>query len=881
METENAHKILGGISDHQLVERHRQSLDDGEMPEYDNGPRAEASKVEEESMLHLRLLSLASHENEVINSSHTVNNNSFAQSVTKKLSLLFEPSPIISANHQSSKKTSAVNQDLAEIVSEFSGHIDKLRPLAEIFKDFEGSREFKELVKVVDVCYRPYFWAVAQSSERMMSMIQHIQSELDSFEQSKGEYETFCKENNKQLIKLSSDKQMTEDEIRIVSSALEQSKAVEHELESQLVELEVDGDQLRNVALAVDELQNLNKDVHSIKKSLRALEDKIEKLNCAINKVKFEASNFTISLYEYEQSDFDFDDLLVKLKHFPVALGLMGISVDCPILPKFDCSELFGMLDDHLFSEKTARRYLNDLLTRVHDYICFAQNLELKLVEDLARVEQKIADHPLKHYRIFQSKILNAAFNLLRSVDDAENASASFELRLGSLNEKLERLSHSLSEIQQRSETGDLMLALKEHEDYILATIDELNRTGSRLVIADLQDKKIGQWIVCWIMIVSKFKVDKLLRTFDRLHKLAASDRPIKNVTSIWSKALAFQSNMRSLIKSVPFEVLIVSSETHSEGSVSREMAQITAHLKKEYETLSFNFSKSLIRPSIISHVTRPSADGYTIQHSHITHGNITEEFSTVATAFSKKFVLHPSVRDSRHLRFFGLARFLLNGVEVYWRRPNGEFSDVLSPKKTSGQSGVASAKKETRNLQSNTKQPKDKAPSVTRHFNPFLAKQYPPESCGYSKCIFLLDLSSDAFNFIEDDCHHYISTHSEFTPTKSALKVSESIHNQTQRKQTTRRQRVSCLPLVYFWKPLVSVNTQDYLAYLQKQGNVGSAGEREEFMEISLSNVKYQRVDLVAKSVPLFTLLYEFLGIQATDPKIYQTLKSKILLDI
>lgn len=881
METENAVKHLGGRSDHKLADFRQDPAYTRNPNEYDGNPRANTKQTEEESILQLKLLSEVSHENEVINSSQTSNNNSFAQSVTKKLSLLFEPSPAISGNQFSKAKTSALNKDLAEIVSEFAPHVDRLKPFAQTLQDIENSKEFRELTKVLDVCYRPYFWAVAQTSEKMMSLIQDIQTELDIFEQNKNEYEASSKQNNQQFTKLSAEKQTTVDEIRIVASALEQSKAVASEFETKLVELEIDGDQLRSVAFAVDELQNLNKDAQSVKKSLQSLEDRMSRINNAINKVKFEATNFTVSLYEYEQNDFDFDDLLVKLKHFPVTLGLISISIDCKILPTFECEDLFGILDSHRFSEEVARRYLAGLLERAHEYMAIVKSTESRLLEDLANIEQKITNHPLKHYRIFQSKLLSSAFNLLRSVDDAENATASFETRLGSLNQKLEKISQLLSNLSQQMNIPHSMLILKEYEDYVLAKIDELNRIGANLVICDLQEKQTGHWIVCWIMMVRKFKIEKLLRTFARLQKLAASDRSIKNVASIWSKALAFQSNMRSLVKSVPFKALTENSVLSWDDGISDQINEMTKYLRKKYEASSVNFSHSLVRPSFVSSMAKSKTDGYTLRQSQMNHGDASEEFVTVIPVFSKKFILHPSVRDPKHLRFFGLMRFLLNGVEVYWRRLNGELFDTVSPKKPHGQSGLSSAKKESKNPQSNSKQLKEKVSANTRHFNPFLAKQYPPESCGYSKCIFLLDLASDAFNFIEDGRHNYIATHNTLTSSKVTQQISDSTHNQTQRKHMTKRQKVSCLPLAYFWKPLVSVNTEDYLNYLQKQGKLGHSDDQDDFMEISLSNVKYHRIDLIAKSVPLFSLLYEFLRMQATDPKIYQALKSKILVDL
>ena len=510
METENAVKVLGGRSDHQMAD-YKPNIPYSKNPnEYENNSWVNHRQAEEESILNLKLLSEPLCENAVINSPSSSHQNSFAQSVTKKLSLLFEPTPMGYDNRLVKSNGSALNQELSEIVHEFVPCVDQLKPIAQALHDIENSKSFRDLAKVLDVCYRPYFWAVAQGNDRMMALVQIIQSELDLFEQNKSEYENASRQSTELAARLSAERQTLEDEIRTVSSALEQSKAVAGEFESQLSQLDIDNDQLRLVAFAVDELQSLNKDAQSIKKSLQLLGERVTKISNAATKVKFEASNFTISLYEYEQNEFDFDDLLVRLKHFPVALGLVSTNSECPLLPKFEFEDLFSILDSYKFSERVARQYLTGLLDRACEYLEIAKSLEAKLMEELSGVEIKMGNHPLKHYRIFQSKLLSSAFNLLRSADDAENASASFETRLESLNQKLDIISASLSKTNNQADSIEALLTLKEHEDYILAKIDDLNRNGAGLVIGNLRKKQLGHWIVAWIMIIRKFKIEKL-----------------------------------------------------------------------------------------------------------------------------------------------------------------------------------------------------------------------------------------------------------------------------------------------------------------------------------------------------------------------------------
>ena len=771
-----------------------------------------------------------------------------------------------------SEKINLINQksrmtkDLKENFEELKNKIDGIKDLKKFYDKVSKFKYFSTFKKQFEKFYKLNFFDFVKNNETYKKSYESLKSLSQNFMKEKKIYENVLEKRNFYIRRLNEEKNMTQEDFYNSISILSESINNKETLEFVFEQLDLENEEINKIEKFSQSIFVLKTEKISLNSLIENKKNDILKIKDSFKKLKLYREKFTI---EFDEENF-LDLLIIKLKSFFDKLGIQDLSFIF-LYPKDNIQNFYEKKQNELNNLKDPKN-LDELLKKISkdffdliekyfdDHLKYIKN-EKKNFENLLLKNEKDKKSIKKtNNLVYKQKNNLIAYKIIKKMKSLDQKINFHKKKIVSNKSKLKNLEKLIINSKIKIIDTEKFLDLKEKEEYIFFKIDEINKNYMCETIENLV--KINpnfSFIVDYILIL-KFNFNKAINIFEKAEnfvynldnynlkkkknfgKQIVSERNYKKMAFVQYNPNFFYKKTESEKNFEIFKNEKNSQNVKTEKSFEidiYEIREILTSLKNLNDFLDYNFVYSKLIP-------------YFKQFKNIKKFNF-ENLNKILIAKNDKFKqleLNVSriIKEEENFIEENPLKIENQKIKTYY---NYEYK-LISSRKISREhleffkmislvmNGVWIYKK---------KKIKSKSKMGFRNFNPFLSKKYSPEKCKFEKILFKFCLKKDEFQFLK-------------------------IISKAEKKKNIK----FCLPIIFFKKPLVSNNTIDFIEYLNKE-NILNKYDEKCFFEISLTNKKFNRVDLIIPSFALFQILFGFFNFLARNKSVYTAIKKNIIL--
>ena len=758
-------------------------------------------------------------------------------------------------------------KDLRENFKELKLKIKRIYEIKDFYEKISKLKYFSSFKKYFEKYYKLNFFDFVRKNHIYKKSYYSLKLLSQEFMKEKKNYENELKKRKNYIQKLIEEKNMTQEDFYNSISILSESINNKETLEFVFEKLNLENEEILKIEKFSEFLFVLKND----KKNLNSLIEKKKNdifiiKNCLKNFEVYKKESNYQNMVNFDEMDF-LDLLILKIKNFFDEIGIKDLSFIF-LYPKYNIQNFYKEKKIELKNLKNEKKREKkkkeisenffDLIKKyLEDHLLFLKN-EKKNFEILLsknRQEKKLIKN--RNNIIYKKKKNLLGYKIIKKAKSLENKIENHRKKILENKKKIKNLEKTIKNLNKKIIDPEKFLDLKEKEEFLFFKIDEINKnymceTIENLVLINTNFSFIVEYILSL-----KFNFNKAINIFQRVENF------IFNLENFYlkkknfekekifsernSKQMAFvQYNLRFFDKKTESEkkfeiVKNIKTEKSFEIDIY-EINEILGSLKNLNDFLDYNFVYSKLIPyfknyknkkkfcfEILNKILITKNEKFKQlelnisriskeEQNFVEEKQIKIEKQKIKTYYNYEYKLISSRKISKEdLKFFKMISLFMNGVWIYKKKKSIKNSKICFP-----------------------------------DFNPFLSNKYSPEKCKFEKVLFKFCLKKDEIQFL-----------------KLYTKFEKSI-----KKKNTKLS----LPIIFFKKPLISNNTIDFIEYLNKE-NILNEYDQKYFFELSLTNKKFNRVDLIIPSFALFQILYSFLNFLARNKTVYTTIKKNIIV--
>lgn len=750
-------------------------------------------------------------------------------------------------------------------------HNEKLLELKEIktaYDSISKSKTFNEFEKHFEFFYRPFFWNNVISNSQFRQIIDSLKMEIVNFNKQKEMYQKEMSIKSEYAKSINEKISMIEEEILSSSIIIKDMKESFQKNNQKLNFLLDQKPPEFDFVLFFEEYQKLN--IKQTQISLKIVKSKKQIKLISESIKRLQKDQDCITEIHFKQLFDCFQDEIIDLY-------LLKVENEFRMLPCIanDIEEGELIIAEFFFNFK--KKIESDVV----ELLCLGSQLTTKAIEDFdikvranmfqnllnwkskmefyyqeskkdfKETNQMIEELKFKHEKALTNQNLKMALKIKIQNCNFTERIDKFEKRFETIACQKSFLTSTRMDFLNFESYQSQLCHLKEKEELILLKVDDINKNFLIFCMNDLIKTNQNFQVVIFLLLIKTFNIDSILKINEDLAGwfLNNQNKTIKKEEKhLINSKKSLLSHKLNIFTSSFYYFSIYSQCPNIKNILlniqSVDFSELTSFLKQ----IQSSFDQVNLKELSLLEIDEKNNE------KSLFSSLKSDNSKRIKTILNKEFELTCPRSNVTVLKLFETIQPFLNGFKAFFR---------LSISGNSKKSSIKSKNSSNRDFQTLNQNNLDQFISSVfseqkqrLDFNPFLAEKKTPLQCGYKGCYVFLSLESDELQFI-------IKTkNAKFDIAKKETFIKWS------------------LPIAFFKYPLMTNNTKDFIDHINSNKQKDILDESLLF-ELSLSNIKFERVDLILQGFPLFCNCFSFFEIISKERKHFESLKRKIILKL